>query len=145
MYAGSTAKGSSTTIVSSATDVAKTTYNLSVGTWTASELNNARFFVTVTNNASGTQRLVYIYGVSLNVTYEFDGVIYIYTISSINMDHSIVVTAAATAQDELYIKVNGSWVDTATIVAVYKNVNGSWVQQTDLTNVFDSGTNYKVG
>lgn len=145
MYAGSTAKGSSTTIVSSATDVAKTTYNLSIGTWTASELNNARFFITVTNNASSTQRLVYIYGVSLNVTYEFDGVIYIYTIGSVNMDHAIVVTAAVAAQDELYIKVNGSWVDTATIVAVYKKVNGSWVQQSDLTNVFDSGTNYKVG
>ena len=38
-----------------------------------------------------------------------------------------------------YIKVNGSWVEAS---AVYKKVSGSWVQQTDLTQVFDSGTNY---
>lgn len=38
-----------------------------------------------------------------------------------------------------YIKVNGSWVEAA---AVYKKVSGSWVLQTDLTQVFDSGTNY---
>ena len=41
-----------------------------------------------------------------------------------------------------YIKVNGSWVEAT---AVYKKISGSWVLQTDLTNVFDSGTNYKMG
>lgn len=46
------------------------------------------------------------------------------------------------ATDELYIKVSGSWVKAT---KVYKKVSGSWVEQTDLTNVFDSGTNYKVG
>lgn len=137
MYAGSTAKGSSTTIVSSATDVAKTTYNLTVGSWTASELNNARFFITATNNASSTQRILYVYGISLVVSYESDGVIYIYTISSVTADHTIVVSQAA--QNKMYVKVNGSWVEAT---AVYKKVSGSWVQQMDLTNVFDSNTNY---
>ena len=141
MYAGSTAKGSSTTWVSSATDVAQTTYNLTIGSWTASEINNARFYLTATNNASSTRRYIYIYGVSFNVTYESDGVIYIYTLNNITADHAIIVTASA-QQNTLYVKVNGSWVEAA---AVYKKVNGSWVQQTDLTNVFDSGTNYKYG
>ena len=45
-------------------------------------------------------------------------------------------------QSIVYIKINGSWVEAT---AIYKKVNGSWVEQTDLTNVFDSGTNYKYG
>ena len=44
--------------------------------------------------------------------------------------------------DTIYLKVSGSWVEAT---AVYKKVNGSWVQQTDLTNVFASGTNYLKG
>ena len=40
----------------------------------------------------------------------------------------------------VYIKVNNSWVAAS---KVYKKTNNSWVQQTDLTNVFDSGTHYK--
>lgn len=63
-----------------------------------------------------------------------------YTLSNITVDHTIVVVQAA--QNKIYIKVNGSWVEATTI---YKKVNGSWVQQTDLTNVFDSGTNYLLG
>lgn len=38
-----------------------------------------------------------------------------------------------------YVKRNGSWV---TASKVFKKVNGSWVEQSDLSNVFDSGTNY---
>ena len=143
LYSGNTAKGSSTSIISSGgTDVAKTTFNLSIGSWTASELANARFYLTMTNNASSTHRFMYVYGVSLSVTYSISGKIYTYTISSVTGTHTIVVTAPVVAQDKLYIKVNGSWVEATT---VYKKVSGSWVQQTDLTNVFDSGTNYKVG
>lgn len=68
------------------------------------------------------------------------GVYYVYDIPNISADHTIVVTAAA--QDTLYIKINGSWVEAS---AVYKKVNGSWVLQTDLTQVFESGVNYKTG
>lgn len=45
----------------------------------------------------------------------------------------------STGSDVAYIKENGAWVEVATI---YKKVNGSWVEQTDLTQVFDSNTNY---
>lgn len=45
-------------------------------------------------------------------------------------------------QSIVYIKINGSWIEAMT---VYKKVNGSWVQQTNLTNVFESGVNYKYG
>ena len=141
MYASSTAKGSSTSwVTSGSSDINQTTYNLTVGSWTATEINNARFYLTATNNASSTRRYVYIYGVSFNVTYESDGITYVYTLNNVSVDHTIVVTASASQQDVLYVKVNGSWVQAT---AVYKKVNGSWVAQTDLTNVFDSGTSYK--
>lgn len=141
MYSGTTAKGSSTTIVSSATDVAQTTYNLSVGSWTASELSNARFHLTEYNGASSTVRYMYVYGVSLEVTYEMDGVVYIYTLTNVTTDHTIVVSAGS-ATKTMYVKLNGAWVP---CTAVYKKVNGSWVQQTDISNVFQSGVNYKYG
>lgn len=95
LYTGSTAKGSSTSWITSATDVAKTTYNLTTGTWTAAEIANAKFYLTATNNASSTQRIFYVYGVSFNVTYEFDGVIYTYTITNVIGDHTVVVSAGA--------------------------------------------------
>lgn len=66
---------------------------------------------------------------------------YGYDITNIQGDHAIVVTASS-AQPELYVKVNGSWVQ---VQAAYKKVNGSWVQQSDLTTVFQQGVNYKQG
>lgn len=140
MYTGSTAKGSATTWVSSATDVARTVYNLTVGSWTAAELANARLYLTATNNASSTHRFIYVYGVSLTVTYSVSGKIYTYTLSNIRTNHTIVFTAPVQTQI-LYVKRNGSW---STVTKAYKKINGSWVEQTDLTNVFDSGTNYHL-
>lgn len=139
MYANTTAKGSSTTWVSSATDVSRTVYNLTVGSWTASELANARFYLTATNNASSTHRFIYIYGVSLTVTYTVDGKIYTYTLTNITGDHVVVFTASQ-ATAELYVKLNGSWVQ---VVTAYRKVNGSW-QQFAFDQVFQSGVNYKV-
>ena len=141
MYAGNTAKGSATTVVSAGgTDVAKTTFNLTVGSWTVSEIENARFYLTATNNASSTRRHIYIYGVSFVVTYECDGVIYIYTIQSVTADHVIVVTAGASAV--LFFKNGATW--TAAQKA-YKKVNGAWVAQADMTTVFDPTKNYVRG
>lgn len=141
LYSGTTAKGSSQTITTSATDVAKTTYNMTVGTWTASEIANARFYMTMTNSASSTHRYLYLYGVSFTVTYTIAGKMYVYTLSNITADHTIVVTAPVAGQDEFYFKANGSWIK-ATVV--YKKVSGSWVEQTNLSNLFESGVNYKI-
>lgn len=139
MYSGNSAKGSSTSIISSGgTDVAKTTFNLSVGSWTASELENPRFYLTCYNGASSTVRHIYVYGVSFTVSFESSNVIYIYTIENVTADHIIVVTASAPTQ-VIYCKVDGSWV---AATKVYKKVNGSWVEQSDLTNVFTEGVNY---
>ena len=138
MYSGNTAKGSSTTWVSSATDVSRTVYNLTVGSWTASELANARFYLTATNNASSTHRFIYIYGVSFTVTYSVSGKIYTYTLTNITGDHTVVF-AAGQATTELYIKINGSWVQAT---AVYKKISGSW-QEIDPNQAFEQNVNYR--
>lgn len=141
MYANTTAKGSSYSMVSSGSAVAKTTVNLTLGTWTASELTNARLYITATNSASRTVRYLYIYGVSFSVTYEAGDAVYVYTISNVSGNHTIVFSGSA-VQDKIYFKNNGSWV---AVTKVYKKVSGSWVEQTNLTNVFSSGTNYLKG
>ena len=141
MYAGSTAKGSATTIASSSTAVPKTTFHLNVGSWSSSDLSNPRFYITATNSARSTQRYLYVYGVSFNVTYESDGVMYSYTISSVTENHTITVSSTAPSQT-IYFKNNGAWV---AATSVYKKVNGSWVLQSNLSNVFDASTNYVKG
>lgn len=138
LYTGSTAKGSATSWISSATDVAKTTYNLTTGTWTAAEIVNAKFYLTATNNASGTQRIFYVYGVSFNVTYEFDGVVYTYTISNVAGDHTIVV-AQGQSTAKIYLKRNGTWTQYS---KVYKKISGSWVEQSNPSSIFDTTANY---
>lgn len=84
-----------------------------------------------------------VQGITFEVTYStgsgIDHYTYTYTVSG---DATIAVTIGGGATTTMYLKVNGSWVAAS---KVYKKVNGSWVQQSDLTAVFDSGTNYKKG
>lgn len=140
MYAGTTAKGSANNWVTSATDVAKTTYNLTMGTWTTSDLSNPRLYITMTNNAYSTHRYIYVYGATLTVTYSISGTIYIYTVSNITADHTIVFTAGAVTET-FYRKVNGTWT-AMSVTEVYKKVNGAWVVQSSWENAFDTNTNY---
>lgn len=143
MYSGNTAKGNATTIVSSATDVAKTTYNLNVGTWTASEIADARFYITEYNGASSTQRIMYVYGVSFSVTYSIDGVIYTYTISNVQGNHTIVVTAGVVTKKFYFKETSTTW--TGAIKVWVKTSATTWTEQTILDDVFDSNTNYIQG
>lgn len=82
-----------------------------------------------------------INGATVYVEYTAGSDGYIYVITAIATDHSIVVSGTGSTP-ELYVKVNGSWVQVQT---AYKKVNGSWVQQSDLTTVFQQGVNYKQG
>lgn len=81
-------------------------------------------------------------GISFEVTYStgtgIDHYTYTFTVTA---DTTIAVVIGAVQSDKAYIKVNGSW---TAVDSVYKKVNGVWVLQTDLSNVFDSGTNYKL-
>lgn len=139
MYAGSTGKGSSTQWVSSGSNVAANTYNVTMGSWSSSDLSSPKFYITATNSARSTVRYIYVFGVTMTITYSLSsGGVYVYTISNIGADHTIVVTSAS-SQPVLYIKQNGSWVQ---VTKAYKKVNGSWVEQTNLDNLFDSNANY---
>lgn len=129
-YSGSTAKGT----IQNFTSTSNGSVTVSdPGTWTATELHDAQLRFEI--GYYGGRML----GITWTVTYEVNG--YIYTITNVATDHTIVVTAAG-GDTTMLIKVNGSWVAAS---KVYKKVNGSWVQQSDLTNVFESGTNYKKG
>ena len=71
-------------------------------------------------SSSSSYPYLYVYGAEIEVTY----------------------TEPTPSSDKIYFKNNGVWTEAS---AVYKKVNGSWVQQSDLTNVFVEGTNYKMG
>lgn len=129
-YSGSTAKGTIQNFTSTSNSLVTVT---DPGTWTASELHDAQLRFEI--GYYGGRML----GITWTATYEADG--YTYTITNIATDHTIVVTSGGVTTT-MYLKVNGSWVAAS---KVYKKVNGSWVQQSDLTAVFDSGTNYKKG
>ena len=88
---------------------------------------------------SNNDSLQFKVAITLNESFT-PGTYWGYTLSNITADHTIVVSSAA-AQDKLYVKVNGSWIEAT---AIYKKINGSWVEQTDLTSVFESGVNYKI-
>ncbi len=128
-YSGSTAKGTIQNFTSTSNSLVTVT---DPGTWTASELHDAQLRFEI--GYYGGRML----GITWTVTYEADG--YIYTITSIATDHTIVVTSGATTV--MWHKVNGVW---KVASKVYKQVNGSVAQQSNLTTVFDQGTNYIKG
>lgn len=75
LYSNTTAKGSATNITSTSTS---NVVSLTTGTWTLSELQNARLFIkTVNGSTSGYQsRYFYFYGATLTVNYIVDGIEY---------------------------------------------------------------------
>lgn len=81
-----------------------------------------------------------VLGISFDVTYEISGVVYTYTYI-VDGDATIAVTIGGSLAT-LYFKNGSTW---TAATAVYKKVNGSWVKQTDLSNVFSSGVNYRKG
>lgn len=90
-------------------------------------------------SAANNDTLQFKVAITLDEPYT-PGTYYGYDITNISADHTIVVTTSG-GQDTAYLKVNGSWVE---VSEVYKKINGSWVKQTSLSNVFDSGTRYKL-
>lgn len=128
LYNGNTAKGSTTTLVSSGdTSVAKTTFILTPGIWTQVEVESGvRLYITATNSASSTHRYLYLYGATLTVTYSGGGTIYLYTIT-VNGDHTIDVTITSTpgTSTNWFYKVNGTWKE---VDKIFFKRGGSWTQ-----------------
>ena len=78
LYAGSTAKGSQTTVNSTTSTV----YNLTTGTWTRSELDNILLRITNATGSTNSSYYIYFYGADLTVNYTVSGVEYEVTASS---------------------------------------------------------------
>ena len=130
LYAGTTAKGSATTIPTT-----NSTWSISnVGSWTATEIRNIRVRF---DGYYGNQQsyYFYFYGADLTVSYEDDGYVYVYTISNVSGAHTILVAASGGSSYTLKVKSNGSWVNGT----VYVKQNGAWVQAKKVL-VKDNGT-----
>ena len=80
LYSDSTAKGSS---ISARTTTA-TTYDITPGSWTRSELNNIQIRYTGTRGTSNTTRAAYLYfyGADLTINYSVSGIAYTVTATS---------------------------------------------------------------
>lgn len=129
-YSGSTAKGTRQDFTSTSNGLVTVS---DPGTWTATELHDAQLRFEV--GYYGGRML----GITWTVTYQVSG--YVYTITNVTADHTIVVTAAG-GSDVILYKSGSSWVQA---VKAFKKVSGVWVQQSDLTAVFDSSKNYVRG
>ena len=92
-------------------------------------------------SASNNDTLQFKVAITLNEPFT-PGTYYGYDITNISADHVITVTASGGEVPQLFTKMNGAWVE---VVEAYKKVNGAWVKQSDLTTVFQSGTNYVKG
>jgi len=128
-YSGSTAKGTIQNFTSTSNSLVTVS---DVGTWTASELHDAQLRFEL--GYYGGRML----GITWTVTYSVSG--YVYTITNVAADHSIAFSSGG-AQPELYVKLNGSWVQVST---AYRKVNGSWTQVA-VDQAFESGVKYVKG
>lgn len=119
LYAGTTAKGATTTVptTNSIWAIANT------GTWTASEVRNIRLrFDGYYPNSSSYY--LYVYGAELTVTYETDNYVYVYTMSNLSADHTILVVSSGGPSYTIYVKDNGTW----KLGTVYVKDGGMWKQ-----------------
>ena len=110
LYNGTTAKGSST----NARSTSASTYTLTPGTWTRSELENIEIRYTATRGTSNTTRTAYIYfyGAQLNIEYSINGTLY--TIAASSTVTGVTVTPAS--QERLggtngIVTINGESID----------------------------------
>jgi hypothetical protein len=79
LYTGTTAKGSSSTVSNSTTR-----FSMTPGTWTASELNNAKIRIYAVRGTSGVNTNYYFrfYGADITVEYSWDETFYAFTCNS---------------------------------------------------------------
>lgn len=90
MCAGTTVKGSSTTM--SGSNSSPSTHTLSVGSWTASEIRNAKLYFHVVRGTSNTttEATFSIFGATLTVEYSVNG--YMYTIVATSTVSGVTAT-----------------------------------------------------
>ena len=115
-YGTTTISGATATQLPNSSTVATRTFNNGSLTWSDIVGYGSNFGLRINcrRNAKNTQSYYYIYGAEIDVTY----------------------TAPT---NTMWFRNNGAYIAGT---KTYKKVNGLWVEQSDLTQVFDSGTNY---
>ena len=131
MATGTTVKGSATTM--SGSNSSPTTHNLTVGTWTAAELQNAKlkFYVVRGTSNTSTDATFSIYGATLTVSYTIQG--YMYTITS-SSNVSGITTDPSTQEvfqgGEATVRIDGSSLNNVVVTDNGTDVTSSLVQHT---------------
>ena len=124
LMSGSVNKGSDQDF----TSTSNSTITISdTGTWTRNELQNAKLRFTVGYYGG------LVCGITWSVTYEIDG--YMYTITNVTEDHTIVVSTATQALP-IRVKMNSVWVTASKLFVKQNNV---WVQSSTI-KVKDNGS-----
>ena len=124
LMSGSVNKGSDQDF----TSTSNSTITISdVGTWTRNELQDAKLRFTVGYYGG------LVCGITWSVTYEIDG--YMYTITNVTEDHTIVVSTATQALP-IRVKMNNVWVTASKLFVKQNNV---WVQSL-MIKVKDNGS-----
>ena len=131
LHNNTTAKGSATT----ARTTTATVYTMTAGTWTVSELQNIRLYVSATHNASTSSAYLYLYGVDVTVNYALNGTEYEISFSNGTLD---TTTDPSTTQyvingGEQEIKIYTPDVDGITVKDNNVDVTNSLVPVTAVT------------
>lgn len=135
MYSGTTAKGSAVTM--SGSNSSPQTHNLTVGDWTAAEIQHAclRFRVVRGSSNTTTAATFSIYGATLTVSYSIDG--YMYTITS---SSSISGYTASPASQEVFQGGSGDVrIDGSSISEICVKDNGTDVTSSLIQHAIETG------
>lgn len=129
MAAGTTVKGSATTM--SGSNSSPSTHNLTVGSWTASEIRNAKlkFYVVRGSNNTSTDATFSIYGATLTVNYTVQG--YMYTITATSNVSNVTVDPASQEVfqgGEATVRIDANSIDGLTVTDNNANVTSSLVR-----------------
>ena len=117
LYAGTTAKGNTTTINSTTA----TAYTLTVGTWTLSELNNCKLRITAVRSGSSNRSSIRFYGATLLVNYTFNGTAYEISASS----ETTAATVSPATQDVMSGDSGRIRIDTDDVSKIIVEDNGT--------------------
>lgn len=131
MTSGTTAKGSSTTM--SGSNSSPTTHTLTVGSWTAAELHNAKLkFVVVRGTSNTTTDATFsVFGATLTVSYTFSGTAYDITATS----EVSGITASPSSQEafageEKVVTLSGDSIDGLSITDNGSDITSQLVRHT---------------
>jgi len=131
MCTGTTTKGSATTM--SGSNSSPSTHNLSVGTWTASELQNAKLYFHIIRGTSNTttDATFSVFGATLTVNYTVNGIAY--TIAATSNVSGITVDPASQEQlggEDAVIAIYGDSLDDVNVTDNDINVKDQLVRHT---------------